>query len=108
MEFEPKHHLGYEKSITHGKNAGNSCNGKPSKTIKGDFGEVPIDVPRGRNGEFNLSVVKKHRCRREAAIFSLLYLSLINIMKKWTMPLRDGGKTLHQFAVLYGVRIPQP
>ena len=41
----------------------------------------------------------------EAAI-KLLYLSLKNIMKKWTMPVRNWGKALNQFAVLYGDRMP--
>ena len=41
----------------------------------------------------------------EAAI-KLLYLSLKNIMKKWTMPVRNWGSALNQFAVLYGDRMP--
>jgi putative transposase len=42
----------------------------------------------------------------EAAI-KLLYLSLKNIQKKWTMPARFWGKALNQFAILYGNRLPQ-
>jgi len=45
MESELTHHLGYDKYSPVGKKSGNSRNGKSSKTIKGDFGEVPIDVP---------------------------------------------------------------
>jgi len=41
----------------------------------------------------------------EAAI-KLLYLSLKNIQKKWTMPARNWGKALNQFAILYGDRMP--
>ena len=41
----------------------------------------------------------------EAAI-KLLYLSLKNIMKKWTMPVRDWATALNQFAVLYEDRLP--
>jgi len=26
---------------------GNSCNGKSKKTRKGEFGELPIEIPRG-------------------------------------------------------------
>jgi len=37
----------------------------------------------------------------EAAI-KLLYLSLNNIRKKWTMPTRNGDKVSNQFAILYG------
>jgi len=41
----------------------------------------------------------------EAAV-KLLYLSLKNIMKKWTMPIRNWGKALNQFAILYDDRMP--
>jgi putative transposase len=41
----------------------------------------------------------------EAAI-KLLYLSLKNIQKRWTIPMRNWGKALNQFAILYGDRMP--
>lgn len=63
MDSELTHHLGYEKNSPAGRNTGNSRNGKSQKTIKGDFGEVPIDVPRDRNGNFNPQIVKKHQSR---------------------------------------------
>jgi putative transposase len=63
MDSELTHHLGYDKSSPAGKNTGNSRNGKSSKTIMGDFGEVPIEVPRDRNGDFNPQIVKKNQTR---------------------------------------------
>ena len=59
MESELTHHLGYDKNSPAGNNTGNSRNGKSSKTIKGDFGEIPIAVPRDRNGEFNPQIIKE-------------------------------------------------
>ncbi len=41
----------------------------------------------------------------EAAV-KLLYLSLKNRMKKWTMPVQNWGKALNQFAVLTADRMP--
>ncbi len=41
----------------------------------------------------------------EAAV-KLLYLSLKNRMKKWTMPVQNWGKALNQFAVLSADRMP--
>ena len=41
----------------------------------------------------------------DEAALKLLYLSLKNIMKKWTMPLRDWGMALNQFAILYDHRL---
>jgi putative transposase len=63
MDAEITHHLGYEKHSTSGKNTGNSRNGKSPKTIKSDSGEIPIVVPRDRNGSFEPRIVKKNQTR---------------------------------------------
>ncbi len=63
MDTEITHHLGYEKHSPSGKNTGNSRNGKSSKTIKSDSGELPIEVPRDRNGSFEPRIVKKNQTR---------------------------------------------
>jgi transposase-like protein len=36
----------------------------------------------------------------------LVFMALQNISKKWTMPVRDWGSTLNQFAIIYGDRVP--
>jgi len=36
----------------------------------------------------------------------LLYLSLKNIIKKWTMPIRNWGTALNQFAIMFDERMP--
>lgn len=63
MESELTHHLGYDKYSSTGKKSGNSRNCKSSKTIKGDFGEIPIEVPRDRNGDFKPQIIPKHQTR---------------------------------------------
>ena len=63
MESELTHHLGYDKYSSAGKKTGNSRNGKSSKTIRGDFGEIPIEVPRDRNGDFDPQIIPKHQTR---------------------------------------------
>ena len=50
MHAELTHHLGYEQHDSVGKGSGNSRNGTSAKTLKGDFGEVEIEVPRDRQG----------------------------------------------------------
>mgnify|MGYP000939958192 FL=1 len=35
----------------------------------------------------------------------LVFMALQNISKKWTMPLRDWGAALNQFAIIYGDRV---
>src|ERR1041385_6880511 len=63
MNAELTHHLGYEKSAAAGRGKGNSRNGKSRKKLKGDFGEVDIEVPRDRNGDFEPKIVEKHQRR---------------------------------------------
>ena len=40
------------------------------------------------------------------AVMKLLYLALAKISKKWTMPIRDWGAAINQFAIIYGDRVP--
>lgn len=63
LEGEMTTHLGYEKNAREGRNTGNSRNGKTAKDVKGDFGEVEIQVPRDRNGQFEPQLVKKGQRR---------------------------------------------
>ena len=63
MHAELTHHLGYEKHEVAGDNSGNSRNGKSKKTLKGDFGKLPLDVPRDRNSTFDPQIVTKGQTR---------------------------------------------
>lgn len=63
MDSELTHHLGYAKHSHAGKNTGNSRNGKSSKILKGNLGEIPIEIPRDRNGEFGPKIIKKNQTR---------------------------------------------
>lgn len=63
MAAELTDHLGYEKNSTDGKNTGNSRNGSFPKTIKGKRGQVQIDVPRDRSGQFQPQIIKKGQTR---------------------------------------------
>jgi putative transposase len=63
MQGEMAEHLGYDKHDPEGNNSGNSRNGVTRKTLKGDFGEVEVETPRDRNGEFEPRMVKKNQTR---------------------------------------------
>jgi putative transposase len=63
MEAELSMHLGYEKHDPVGYHSGNSRNGKSKKTLKGDFGEVEIEVPRDRAASFEPKIVPKGETR---------------------------------------------
>ena len=63
MQAEMTEHLGYEKHDQVGNNSGNSRNGETTKTLKGDFGEMPLETPRDRNGSFEPKIVGKGQTR---------------------------------------------
>ncbi|HWR73494.1 MAG TPA: IS256 family transposase [Nitrospirota bacterium] len=63
MKAEMTAHLGYEKHDPAGKKSGNSRNGKSKKTIKGEFGNMEIAVPRDRNATFEPVIIPKGETR---------------------------------------------
>ena len=42
----------------------------------------------------------------DEAATKLIYMILQRISKRWTMPIRNWGKAMHQFSVIYGDRVP--
>ena len=63
MQAEMTEHLGYEKHDPAGNNSGNSRNGATTKTLKGDFGEMPLETPRDRNGSYEPKIIGKGQTR---------------------------------------------
>ena len=52
LEAELTAQLGYEPYAASGRNSGNSRNGKRSRNLRTSSGDVSIQVPRDRNGDF--------------------------------------------------------
>ena len=52
-------HLGYEPHDVSGRRSGNSRNGTTPKTLLTEHGEVPVAMPRDRNGSFEPQIVAK-------------------------------------------------
>jgi putative transposase len=63
MQAELTDHLGYEKHDPVGYKSGNSRNGKTSKKLQGDFGEIDLETPRDRAGTFEPKIVAKNQTR---------------------------------------------
>jgi putative transposase len=63
LQGEMTEHLGYRKHDPAGQNSGNNRNGVTRKTLKGEFGEVELETPRDRNGEFEPQIVQKNQTR---------------------------------------------
>ena len=61
LEAEMDDHLGYSKYDYQNKHTDDSRNGYSPKTVTSTMGEIDLDIPRDRNGEFEPQVVKKHQ-----------------------------------------------
>jgi putative transposase len=59
LENEMTEHLGYEKHDYQSKRTDNARNSFSGKTLKSDFGEIPVQIPRDRKAEFDPIVVAK-------------------------------------------------
>lgn len=93
---ELNHHLGYEKHEVAGYGSGNTRNGKSKKTLKGESGEITIEVPRDRKGTFEPQIVEKHQTRFEGLDAKILS------MYARGMTVRDIQGHLHD---MYGVEV---
>ncbi len=65
LNAELSTHLGYEKHDPEGYNTGNSRNGTTPKTVKGEFGEIEVEIPRDRIGTYSPQLLPKHQTRFE-------------------------------------------
>ena len=61
MEAEMDATLGYEKNQKGELVSSNKRNGYSTKTLKSQYGEFPIDIPRDRNGEFEPKLIPKYQ-----------------------------------------------
>lgn len=61
LEAEMDHHLGYEKNDTKNKDTTNRRNGHGTKKLRSSHGEMEIEVPRDRDGEFEPMIVEKRQ-----------------------------------------------
>jgi putative transposase len=56
---EMQDHLGYESNDRQEKEGTNRRNGYSHKTLKTSFGDIPIEVPRGREASFAPKIIPK-------------------------------------------------
>lgn len=63
LQAEMAVHLGHGKHEPVANAAGNTRNGTSRKTLKGEFGELPIEIPRDRHGSFEPQLIPKHQTR---------------------------------------------
>lgn len=61
MEAELNASLGYEKNKKEVTDTDNKRNEYSHKTVKSKFGQLTLDIPRDRNGEFEPQIVPKYQ-----------------------------------------------
>lgn len=96
LSGEMSHHLGYEKYEAIGKNSGNSRNGRSKKTLKGEFGEMELAIPRDREASFEPLMVPKYETR-----FAEFDQKIISLYARG-MSERDIAEQLQD---LYGIEV---
>ena len=69
LQAEMGEHLGHGKNEAVENPAGNTRNGKSRKTLKGEFGELPIEIPRDRHGTFEPQLIPKKRGAAQTLLF---------------------------------------
>jgi putative transposase len=65
LDAELTEYRGHTKHAQIATKGGNLSNGKSSKSIKGDFGKLPINVPRDRDSSFEPVIIPKGQTRRK-------------------------------------------
>ena len=96
LDAELENELGYSKYDYRNKKTDNSRNGYSSKTVQGSMGEVEIDIPRDRKGEFEPELVKKHQTDISAIEDKVIYLYSQGVST------REIQKTMQE---MYGINV---
>ena len=96
LDAELDEELGYSKYDYRNKETTNSRNGYSHKTVQGSFGEMEIEIPRDREGEFEPQLVKKHQTDVSSIEDKVIFLYSQGVST------RDIQKTMRE---LYGIEV---
>jgi putative transposase len=96
LDAEMADHLGYEKGERPSFRPGNHRNGSSPKTVLTEVGQIPLEVPRDRDGKFDPQIVPKHA--RRVAGFNEAIVSL------YAKGLTTGEIRAH-LGEIYGVEV---
>ena len=113
LDQELDEELGYSKYDYRNKETDNSRNGHSQKTLHTSYGDMEIDIPRNRNGDFEPQVVKKYQNSitqdMEEKIISMYakgmtrWMDLIKIGKYIASKRKSLGMTQKQLAEKLGM-----
>ena len=96
LEAEMENHLGNEKYKHEEKKQENYRNGYSKKKVKSNMGEIDLDIPRDRKGEFEPVIVPKHS--RDISKLETQIIELYG-MGNTTRQISDFVENLYGFGV---------
>lgn len=96
LDSELENELGYSKYDYKNKRTSNCRNGYSPKTVHGSMGEVEIQVPRDRDGDFEPQLVKKHQTDISAIEDKIIFLYSQGVST------RDIQKAMQE---MYGINV---
>ena len=127
LKVEIEHELGYAKNSVSEKNTSNSRNGYSKKTVRSEYGNINLDIPKDRNAEFEPQMIRKliyttnpieilnRQLRKytktkslyptDEALMKSVYLSLKEATKKWTGRISGWGEIYSQLSIYFEGRI---
>ena len=74
MDAELEDELGYSKYDYRNKQTSNARNGTYKKTVSSSQGDIELEIPRDRDGEYTPEIVKKHQMDISAIEDKILFL----------------------------------
>lgn len=96
LDAELDNELGYSKYDYKNKQTTNSRNGHSVKTVQGSMGEMELEIPRDREGEFEPQLVKKHQTDISTIEDKIIFLYSQGVST------RDIQKTMNE---MYGINV---
>lgn len=96
LDAELDSELGYSKYDYKNKQTNNSRNGHSTKTVQGSMGEMELQIPRDREGEFEPQLVKKHQTDISSIEDKVIFLYSQGVST------RDIQKTMQE---MYGINV---
>ena len=101
LQAEMDMHLGYDKAQRREEDGKkNYRNGTVSRTMKTQLGEVEIDVPRDRNGDFEPKIIQKYQRNAEGIEERILSLYAAGMS---TRDIKDQIKGLYDIEISEGL-----
>lgn len=74
LQIELTEHLDYEPYDRQGFHSGNSRNGFYPRTLKTEYGELHLKIPRDRNGEFKAQTVAPYKRQNDTLESTIIHL----------------------------------